>query len=311
MVASRPVLAAGRCGLADFDPAELGPPVLAAWDAFLDVVRAPTTDLTLPSRLPGWSGVDTCLHLGAWDDNQVLAGVLASARRGGAGEVNAPDDRNAELVAAHRDASPEEVVGALVSGRDRVADFFASPEAVTLGRALAHSSVGRLPVLGIVHAGCYELAVHALDLAPCGAPAPADALLDRGLAALIDVTGALSARAGIALGLTGQAPSGGWRFTSDASGWSTEPSEPGRYTGTGVRGSAADLLDTSAGRANLGQMLVTRRLVVQQLPQWMRLAPLLDDAPGLPGGTALRTAVHGLSGVTGGVAKVLGRLRRH
>ncbi len=84
-----------------------------------------------------------------------------------------------------------------------------------------------------------------------------------------------------------------------------------------MRGSAADLLETASGRSNLPQLLLTRRLVVQQLPQWMRLAPLLEDVPGLPGGAALKTAVGGLSSVAGGVSGVvgglgnaLGRLRR-
>jgi hypothetical protein len=45
----------------------------------------------------------------------------------------------------------------------------------------------------------------------------------------------------------------------------------------------------------------------------MRLAPLLDDVPGLPGGAALKTAVGGLSGlssVAGGVGRALGRFLR-
>ena len=80
MLASGAVPAPGRCGLAQHDAAETGRQVLAAWDAFLDVVRAPSTDLTRPSRLPGWSGADVCIHLGAWDDAQVLAGVLEIRR---------------------------------------------------------------------------------------------------------------------------------------------------------------------------------------------------------------------------------------
>ena len=310
MLASGAVPAPGRCGLAEHDPVETGRRVLAAWDAFLDVVHAPTTDLTRPSRLPGWSGADVCIHLGAWDDSQVLAGVLASARDGGAGETPAPDDSNAALVAAHREATPEQVVEALVAARTRLAAFFASDDARELGTALSSSAVGPLPVLSLVHAGCYELAVHALDLAPCGAPPPDPVLLDRGLAALIDVTGALSARAGFDITLTGQSPDGGWRFTSSRDGWTTEPVPAGRFDGVGVRGTAVDLLDTSAGRSNLAQLLVTRRLVVQQLPQFLRLAPLLDDVPGLPGGAALRAAVGGISGLTGSVSRALGAFRR-
>lgn len=304
LVSSGPVQFPGRCGIAETDLTSLGQAVVAGWDAFLEVVRDPRTDLARPSRLPGWSGADTCIHLGSWDDHEVLVGVVESARNAGAGDEPTPDADNAGVVDAHRDASPAQVVEALERSRDTIAAWFASDGPAEVGRARSRSAVGTLPVLSLVHAGCYELAVHALDLAPCGAPAPSAHLLDRGLAALIDVTGALSARAGVHIALTASAPTGGWQFTSGADGWTTVPA-PSRFDGTGVRGTAADLLDASAGRQHLGQLLLTRRLVVQQLPSFMRLAPLLNDVPGLPGGAALKTAVAGLGSVT----KVLGRFR--
>jgi hypothetical protein len=304
-----PAPAAGRFGLAEVDPAALGREVLAAWDAFLDVVRDPATDLSRPSRLAGWSGRDTCIHLGSWDDSRVMESVLDSARTGALEDSPLPDSGNQALVRAHRGASDDDVIGALVAARARLARFFAG-EAAETGRLPTRSTVGPLPVLSLVHAGTYELAVHALDLAPCGAPPPAPLLLDRALAALIDVTGSLSARAGVDIALTGMSPSGGWRFTSAADGWTTEPVAAGSFDGVGVRGAASDLLDASAGRVGLPQLLLARRLHVQQLPQWMRLAPLLEEVPGLPGGAALRTAVSGMSGLAGGVGRVLGRFRR-
>jgi uncharacterized protein (TIGR03083 family) len=306
--AADPTPPPGALGLADTDPAELASQVLAAWDAFLDVVTAPSTDLSRPSRLRGWTGRDTCIHLGHWDDAQVLQGVLASARAGGHGAPTDADAADAAVVEAHRDATTEQVVTALREAREHLAAFFASDDAVTLGRSPSRSAVGKLPVLTLVHAGCYELAVHALDLAPCGAPAPSELLLQRGLAALIDVTGALSAQAGVEIELTGQTPTGGWQYVSDGTGWTTSPVPPGRFDGTGVRGTATDLLDTSAGRTNLGQLLLTRRLQVQQMQHFMRLAPLLDAVPGLPGGASLKTAVGGLHGVGSSVGRVLGRL---
>ena len=293
-------------GLSDQDPDVLGGQVLAAWDAFLELVRDPATDLTRPSRLPGWTGRDTCVHLGSWPDHAVLTSVLASARNGGGGEPIDPDASNDRLVRSHRNASVDDVLAALVAARSSLATFFESADAAEWGRAPSHSAVGPLPVLSLAHAGCYELAVHALDLVPCGGPVPPPALLDRGLAALMDITGALCSRAGIDITVSAQTPMGGWRFISDASGWTTEPVPPGKLSGTGVHGSTADLLDTSAGRSNLAQLLLSRRLVVHQLPSFMRLAPLLHEVPGLPGGAALRGAVAGL----GSVNKLLGRLRR-
>lgn len=298
--------ASARNGLAAGDPAALADRVLTAWDAFLEVVRAPSIDLTRPSRLPGWTGRDVCVHLGSWPDHRVVAGLLTSAAQGAAEDHTDPDAINERVVAAHRNASTEDVVAALVAARTEVAAFFGSPAACEQGPALAASALGPLPVATLLHAACYELAVHALDLVPCGAPAPDPSLLDSGLAALIDVTGGLAWRSGVHIDLSAQTPTGGWQLSSDAGGWSTVPVPPGRFAGTGVKGSVVDLLDTSAGRANLGQLLLTRRLQVQQLSSFMRLAPLLHEVPGLPGGAALRTAVAGLGGVT----KVLGRLRR-
>lgn len=302
--------APGACGLADGDLDELGREVLQAWDELLDVVRAPSTDLTRPSRLKGWTGKDVLVHLGSWPDALVMDALLESADAGGYGTTPPPDAANEVLVAAHRDASVEEVVEALVAARTRIARFWESDEAARYGRLLSRSTVGPLPVASLVHAGTFELAVHAMDLAPCGAPPPAAHLLDRGLAALIDITGNLSAHAGVEIELTGQTPAGGWAFTSTLQGWTTGRTPPGPFEGVGVRGSAADLLDTAAGRSHLPQLLLTRRLQVQHLPQWMRLAPLLDDVPGLPGGAALKTAVGGLSGVAGGLSSVAGGVGR-
>lgn len=302
-----PVPASGRSGLADGDPAALRAAVLRAWDDFLEL--AGSADLSAPSRLPGWTGRDVCAHLGSWDDSQVLDALLASARSGDVAEAPPPDAHNEAVVQAHRGASDDEVLDALRRAQERIARFFAD-EAEEAALLLTRSSVGPLPVASVVHAGTYELAVHAMDLAPCGAAAPTPHLLDRGLASLLDVTGALAARAGVDMTLTAVAPEGGWRFTSGTDGWTTERAAAGGFDGAGVRGSVQDLLDASAGRAGLPQLLLSRRMHVQQLPQWMRLAPLLDEVPGLPGGAALKAGVGGLTSVVGGVGKVLGRFRR-
>lgn len=295
-------------GLADLDPDELGLEVVRAWDDFLLLV--PTTDLSLPSRLPGWTGREVCIHLGAWDDRTPIHALITSAEAGGRTAAPAPDADNDAVIAAHRDASDAEVLAALHLARDAMAEFFASDLPTRVGQLPSQSSLGLLPVLSLVHASAYELAVHALDLRPCGAAAPSQHLLDRGLAALIDITGHLSARAGIDITVTAQTPDGGWAFSSGRDGARTTRTAPEAVYGTGVRGSAADLLDASAGRAALPTLLLSRRLVVHQMPSFMRLAPLVSEVPGLPGGAALRTGLSGLSLVTEGVGKLFGRLRR-
>ncbi|CAN5190938.1 hypothetical protein BH24ACT10_BH24ACT10_18160 [soil metagenome] len=305
-----PVPASGRAGVADSDPGELGREVVACWDEFLDVVRSPGTDLSRRSRLAGWSGREVLVHLGHWEDSPVLDSVVASARTGRLDDSPPSDRANDALVQAHRDDSTEQVVAALQEGRDRIAAFFDSGEAAEIGRLLSRSTVGPLPVLSLLHAATYELAVHALDLAPCGAPRPATHLLDRGLAALVDVTGSLAARSGVEITLAGTTPDGGWQFSSGPDGWSTERHPSPTVDGVGVHAPVTDLLDASAGRTSVPQLLLTRRMHVTQMQEWMRLAPLVDEVPGLPGGAALRTAVSGVSGVVGGVGRVLGRFRR-
>lgn len=303
-------------GLADLPPAELAPVVLAAWDDFRAL--AAECDLSAPSRLPGWRAHEVLVHLGAWPDKTPLAGLVQSARDGASGDVPEPDADNARLVQIHRDASRQQVLDALTTAREAIADFFASDLPAEIGRLRSQSSLGPLPVLTLVHASTYELAVHALDLAPCGAPPPPASLLERGLASLMDVTGSLASRAGIDITVTAQSPEAGWAFDSDgAEGWDTRRTGAGRFEGPGVRGSLADLLDASAGRAALPSLLVTRRLVVQHLPSFMRLAPLVSEVPGLPGGAALKTGVSGVAAVTdgvaslaGGIGKALGRFRR-
>ena len=305
-----PIFPAGRCGLADTAPEVLGQSVLRAWDAFLGLVAV--TDLERPSRLDGLSGRDVLVHLGSWPDASVVDSLLTSAREGGTGTATSLDDTSALLLRTHRGATTDEVVAALHVGRATLADFFGSPDAHELGRALARSTAGPLPVLTLLNAGTFELAVHALDLAPCGAPAPPPELLDSGLSALVDITGALASRAGVDLVLSARTPHGGWAFDSHGHGWTTSRLPSGPLTGVGVSGTATDMLEAASGRAHLPQLLLTRRLVVHSLAQWMRLAPLLDDVPGLPGGAALRGAVGSVSGVVGGVksgvGKVLGRL---
>ncbi len=304
-----PQLFTGPCGLAHLDVDELADAIIGAWDDFVTV--AASANLGRPSRLPGWNGRQVCIHLGSWEDHEVLGNVVAAARSGGGPAAESPDDGNAALNATHATATDAEVLSALHRSRDILEAWFQGPEPHELGTALVRSSVGDLPLLGLLSAGCYELAVHALDLAACGAAAPSEHLLQRGLAALIDVTGNLSARHDIPITVSAQTPTGGWAFESFSDGtWSTTAVPAGPYHGTGVRGAAADLLDVSAGRAALPLLLAKRRLTVQQLPSFMRLAPIVSEVPGLPGGAALKAGVGGISAVTGGVSKVLGKLRR-
>jgi Mycothiol maleylpyruvate isomerase N-terminal domain len=263
--------------------------VLAAWDGF----RAAATEAELdrPSRLPGWTGHDVAVHIGDWDGPTALDRLVAQARTGVVADPPDTDRVNAAAVAAHRTASRADVLGALERSRQGVADWFASDGPEALGRVTVMSVVGPLPLLTVVNAGAYELAVHALDL---GGAAPAE-LLDAGLAALVDVTGVFAHRRGLRTSLTAWTGRRGWQVRTDADGWRTT-AVAARPPGAVVEGEPAVVLDASAGRRAVPPLLASRALRVHGLPDILRLAPIVDEVPGLPGGPALTAAARWVGG---------------
>jgi len=275
----------------------VGPLVLGAWDAFLRVARS--TDLQRRTRLPGWRGQEVCVHLGVWDDYAALDGLVAAARGGGTGELPDVDAANARVAQAHRAAPRADVLAALERHRDGVRAYLAdAPKA--LDDAPTPGPVGMLPLLTTILAEAYELAVHALDLRDAGAGDPPPALLDAGLAALAEVTGALAAAHGVRGGAALVTPEGGWCFDADEDGWRVDHlparSQP---AGAVVRGEAPVLLDASAGRANPVGLLARRKLGISDAAGLLALAPLVDVAPNIPGGPLLRVAARTLSGAAG------------
>ncbi len=289
-------------GMADAGREVVGPMVIRAWDDFLELVD--TTDLSEPSRLPGWRAHEVCVHLGTWPERDALADVLASARGAARSTHRDSDEVNAVLTRAHQHDSSAEVRASLQTARDNAAAFFASADPM-LDLAPASSVVGPLPVLSVLLAGTYELAVHALDLAPAGAPRPSEALLLTGLAALAEVTGALAASLGVHGRTALHTSSGGWAFASrpgvdGAPGeWDVERLGAGPVVGTAVEAPAATLLDLSAGRINPVAAIARGHLRVHDLRGLLRLTPIVESVPNLPGGPALRVAARTLSGVSG------------
>jgi uncharacterized protein (TIGR03083 family) len=290
-------------GMADAGRDEVGRLVLGAWDAFLD--QAAEVDLQRDTRLPGWRAQEVCVHLGVWPDHAALAGLITDARSGGTGEAPDPDPVNARVIAAHRDADKAEVLAALRAAR-AASEHYLAEEPEWLDTAPTVSTVGRLPMLSVVLGQAYELAVHGLDLVSAGAPPPPAEVLQSGIAALADVTGALAAAGGITAGAALVTPDGGWAFAADDEGWTVRRLPPGEVPGTAVEAAADLLLDAASGRANPVGALARRRLKVHQLTGLLQLAPIVQSAPGIPGGPILQLAARTL-GSTGGL---LGRLRR-
>ncbi|NEK59379.1 maleylpyruvate isomerase family mycothiol-dependent enzyme [Geodermatophilus sabuli] len=292
----------GTRGMADAGRGEVGGMVLGAWDAFLEQTAA--VDLDRPSRLPGWRAHEICVHLGCWEDHTALADLIASARAGGTGTPPDVDATNARVTTAHRGASRDEVLAALRRNRAATVRYLAD-EPVELDTAPTVAVVGRLPLLSVVLGQAYELAVHGLDLVPLGAPPPPAPVLQAGLAALADVTGALAASTGITGGATLATPDGGWAFASDGAGWTVHRVAPGHGGGTAVEAQADLLLEAASGRVNPVAALARRRLRVHELGGLLALAPIVQAAPGIPGGPILQLAARTLGGAGG----LLGRLR--
>ncbi|MDP5184162.1 maleylpyruvate isomerase N-terminal domain-containing protein [Blastococcus sp. BMG 814] len=278
--------------------------VLEAWDAFL--AQAESVDLGRSSRLPGWRAHEICVHLGCWDDHAALHDLIASARTGATGTPPDPDAVNARVVAAHRDASREEVLAGLRRNREATARYLAD-EPVELDTAPAVSVVGRVPLLSVALGQAYELAVHGLDLVSCGAEPPPAAVLQSGVAALTDVTGALAASSGISGRVSLVTPDGGWGFTSDASGWQVRRVPAGVVEGPAVEAAADLLLDAASGRVNPVPAAARRKLKVHDVPGLLQLAPIVQQAPGIPGGPILQLAARTVGGAGGVLGQLFGR----
>jgi uncharacterized protein (TIGR03083 family) len=283
----------GRAGLASLPLVEQRDRVLASWDGFL--AAAGDADLGRPTRLPGWTGRDVLLHVGDWPGVATLDTLLVQARSGTPAPPYDQDAVNAAVVAAHRDVSPAGALAAVRRSRDRLAAWFDAPDAAdgpdALGLARVRSAGGLLPLLTVVNASGYELAVHALDLGV----RPDDRLLDAGLAALVDVTGVFAHRRGLRSSLTVWTGRSGWQVRTDRDGWGTTAVQH-RPPGAAVEGDAAVLLDASAGRRAVPVLLASRVMRVHGLADIVRLAPIVDEVPGLPGGPALRAAARWVAG---------------
>jgi uncharacterized protein (TIGR03083 family) len=290
--------------MADAGREQVGAMVLEAWDAFLS--QAETVDLDRPSRLPGWRAHEICVHLGCWDENTAMADLLASARYGATGTAPDVDAVNARVIAAHRDASREEVLDGLRRNRELTARYLAE-EPVELDTAPTVSVVGRLPLLSVVLGQAYELAVHGLDLAECGAEPPPQPVLHAGLAALTDVTGALAASMDITGRVTLATPDGGWGFLSDPHGWTVSEVPAGHLDGPAVEGPADLLLEAASGRINPVPAVARRKLKVHEVGGLLKLAPIVQAVPGIPGGPILQLAARTVGGAGGMLGRLFGR----
>jgi hypothetical protein len=286
------------------DPAGAAARTLASWDGF--IALAEKADLQAVARAKGRLGREVVLPLGAWPQTRSLDQVLDDAAAGRTITHVDLEREEREVIAAHIGASDAELVDALRAAREDLATFLASAPPPDLLHDLTASPLGPLPVLTLLHAVAYQLAVCALDLEPCGVTAPAR-LLERGVVALVDTTGALAARQGIAGSITAVMPGSVWGFAAAGGAWRTARLRrpDGAPDGPAVEAAARVIIDITSGRnLNVPGLWRDGSLVTHDLAGLSRLTPVLEQVPGLPGGTALRAA----SKAFAGVGRVLGRL---
>jgi hypothetical protein len=291
-------------GLATGDVSLLAEATLRAWDLFL--AAAESADLGAPARAHGWTGVDVLLILGDWPENRTLGAIVGDAQAGLVGEVDQSGDV-ARVHAAHAGATPEEAIAAVRRGRESLAAWFADPAAPggpdEVGLLPTRSLLGTLPVLTLLHATTYQVAVSALDLEACGAQVP-DELVTTGLRALLDTTGALAARAGVTASLVARTPSVVVGAAARGPAWRTADVAPD-LPGPAIVAEARTILDITSGRAsNVPGLYRSGDLRVVDLPGLLALAPVISDVPGIPGGAALGRALSFMNGV----GTLLGRL---
>ncbi|MEV7398367.1 maleylpyruvate isomerase N-terminal domain-containing protein [Aeromicrobium sp. NPDC092404] len=282
-------------GVIDLPAYDLAAAVLDSWDAFIALVDQ--VDLSADTRLRGWSVREIALHVGTWDGRSALSEVLVTLGSTAADEPLDTDAFNAELVDAHPDATAADIRAALVGSRDAAAELLTSNIARDRGTELVASVTGPMPLLTVVHAQCFELALHALDVVEATGATCDPVLLRNGVAALADSTGCLAARAGADATIGIIADEAPWTFTSRPDGsWTTAPVE-GDPHGPRISGRARDLLEAAAGRAEPVRLLATRRLRVSHPAGLTALTPILDQVPGLPGGKGLALAAKSLGGI--------------
>lgn len=289
-----------QMGLASSDLEAVKTRIIGAWDAFIDLAEA--ADPAQPTRLHGWTVREVVLHLGRWDDHQPLEALIDSAESGDVEEPLREDKHgNDAVIASHSQAGYDEILAAIHRSRDGVQEFLSHQIVDKLATAPTASILGPLPLMTVLNAGSYELAVHANDIGR----RDIQAIDFPALSSLADITGALGARQRMHFHATAQTSHGGWRVTTTADGWVVEETPPGKVKGVAVIGGASDVLDCAAGRAFGPTMLAQRKLKVQDLTGFLRLTPIVDAVPGIPGGIALRAAAKLLSGAAG----VVNRLR--
>ena len=233
------------------------------------------------------SAGEAVAEMGTWPGSRTLDDMLADAK---AGRVGEPTPGNAPEIPARPTSA--ELTAALRRSRDSLARWLESdPDWSAESLLPTPTALGPLPLLTAIHGAAYPMALIALDLAAVVGEAPAD-LLDTGLDALVDTTGAFAARAGVAASITARVP--GRQIGTGASdgSWCTRDvseADP-QAAGPAVIADVATVLTVTAGRADVAGLYRSGSLRLHDISGLLNWVPVVETVPGLPGGAALARA---------------------
>lgn len=276
--------APGETGLLTDFP-QLRDRILASWDLFVPLAQS--IDLDARTRSRGNRARDLLIPLGAWPDARGIHGMIADARAGNR-EAESESAAEKRLRAAHATASDTEVLDALTTARDHIADWIRSDAARSESHLVTGSPLGPVPLGTMIHAAAFQLAVIARDLRPAGAPDIPD--LDAlGVVALVDSSGAVAARLDATASIAAVTPEVNAGTGAESGRWrTTVTGDDHDRLGPAVLGPAGLLVDIAAGRVDLIEL--ARRLRVRDGRGLVGMSVVLDGIPDLPAAAMLRRA---------------------
>lgn len=289
-------------GLASANPRLVADQTLQAWNDFLRAIDA--VDIDAPTRLKKTPARALIAKVGDWPESRQLPQILADAKLGNTEPID-QDAIDAAVVEANAHRTQRELIEAVERSRDSLVDWLSTGDTANhslheVGLQPVGSPLGSLPVLTYIHAAAFQLAVCARDLRKAGASQPTT-LAIAGLRALVDTTGALASRMGIDARFAVVTPSASALTIASDEGWIVQDLESHKLGDDlpGLEGDLGLVIDVAAGRKNPLRRLRRNELVIHDMPGLLRLAPIAQENPGLPGGPILRKAA--------GVLSVFGR----
>lgn len=330
----------GELGLITSDRSHVARQTQWAWQSFAELLGeiAEADNFDTPLRSTDSRGRrqtirDIAIGIGSWPGARTVTEIVEDAQAGLHGDLD-QDSVIEALRAEHRHAPTAEVlaqVTASVAGIERFCADIADAEctAAQVADAPVRSLLGTLPVLTLLHAATYQLAVYSLDIAAAGPGLPAlpKGLTHAGVEALVDVTGAIAARQQLGAAIAARTPEGvvatrSLGPTVDASVGQTTAAFPGSWhtvrlpagasvDAPSVTASSRTFIEVTTGRVgNIPALMLKRELVLDDIPGLLHITPVLEGVPGLPGGAALRTATASVRAVAGIGSGITGRLSR-